>query len=189
MNASRLASSLPMLTDPSHSTSGAVNPYLPGIGPRTEKATTRLVLSAAAKVVDLLPVHFEVPYPAQPKNRCDVVLGEPVEWAIEVKMLRLMGDNGKPNDMLMHLMPPYPAHRSALTDCEKLLASGFDARKALLVFGYDYDEWPVDPAIDAFEGLAQRRVRLAAAQPARFNNLVHPIHHRGRVFAWELHGS
>jgi hypothetical protein len=27
---------------------------------------------------------------------------------------------------------------------------------------------------------------LAAAHPARFNNLVHPIHQRGRVFAWEL---
>ena len=28
----------------------------------------------------------------------------------EVKMLRLMGDNGKPNDnMLMHILSPYPA--------------------------------------------------------------------------------
>jgi len=27
-----------------------------------------------------------------------------------------MGDNGKPNDnMLMHILSPYPAHRSALT--------------------------------------------------------------------------
>jgi hypothetical protein len=37
-------------------------------------------------------------------------------------MLRLMGDNGKPNDnMLMHILSPYPSHRSALTDCQKLL--------------------------------------------------------------------
>lgn len=36
-------------------------------------------------------------------------------------MLRLFGDNAKLNDnMLMHLLSPYPAHRSALTDCEKL---------------------------------------------------------------------
>jgi hypothetical protein len=31
------------------------------------------------------------------------------EWAIEIKMPRLMGDNGKPNDnMLMHILSPYP---------------------------------------------------------------------------------
>jgi len=43
-----------------------------------------------------------------------------------VKMLRLMGDNSKPNDnMLMHILSPYPSHRSALTDCQKLAASGF----------------------------------------------------------------
>jgi hypothetical protein len=34
-------------------------------------------------------------------------------------MLRLLGDNGKLNDnMLMHVLSPYQAHRSALTDCE-----------------------------------------------------------------------
>ncbi len=39
-------------------------------------------------------------------------------------MLRLMGDNGKANDnMLMHILSPYPSHRSALTDCEKLLGA------------------------------------------------------------------
>jgi hypothetical protein len=37
------------------------------------------------------------------------VVGDPVDWAIEVKMLRLMGDNHKPNDnMLMHILSPYP---------------------------------------------------------------------------------
>jgi hypothetical protein len=46
--------------------------------------------------------------------------------AVEVKMLRLMGDNGKPNDnMLMHILSPYPDDNSALTDCQRLAASGF----------------------------------------------------------------
>lgn len=32
-----------------------------------------------------------------------------------------LGDNGKPNDnMIMHILSPYPDHRSALTDCSKL---------------------------------------------------------------------
>ena len=53
-------------------------------------------------------------------------------WFIEVKMWRLMGDNGKPNDnILMHVLSPYVQHRSALTDCEKLSNSGFTGRKAI----------------------------------------------------------
>ena len=40
-------------------------------------------------------------------------------------MMRLMGDNGKPNDnILTHILSPYPAQRSAITDCRKLAASG-----------------------------------------------------------------
>ena len=50
------------------------------------------------------------------------------EWAIEVKMLRLMGDNGKPNDnMLMHILSPYERHRSASAriddQCRRALAT------------------------------------------------------------------
>jgi hypothetical protein len=52
-------------------------------------------------------------------------------------MLRLMGDNGKPNDnMLMHIVSPYSSHRSALTDCQKLAASGFSESLAVLIYGY-----------------------------------------------------
>jgi hypothetical protein len=43
-----------------------------------------------------------------------MILSESVRF---VKMLRLMSDNNKPNDnMLMHILWPYLAHRSALTD-------------------------------------------------------------------------
>ena len=53
-------------------------------------------------------------------------------------MLRLMGDNGKPNDnMLMHILSPYPKDRSALTDCAKLLGSGLVGRKAIVIYGFD----------------------------------------------------
>jgi hypothetical protein len=59
-----------------------------------------------------------------------------------------MGDNGKPNDnMLMHILSPYPKHRSALTDCQKLVGSGFEEAYALLIYGYDYDDWPMEPGI------------------------------------------
>ena len=102
-------------------------------------------------------------------------------------MFRLLGDNGKPNDyMVMHLLSPYPERRSALTDCEKLLESGLLGRKAILIYGFEHVEWPLDLAIDAFESLAKARVRLGTPHIAAFDGLIHLVHERGRVFAWEL---
>lgn len=162
--------------------------YLPGIGPFSESATTRLAFDAPTTLRrEMPPVTYEVPYPTQPKNHCDVIINEPAEWAVEIKMLRFMEDEGKLNDnTLMHILSPYPANRSALTDCTKLVASGFDTRKAILIFGYDYDGWSMDPAIEAFEILAERQVDLVAAAAFSFDGLAHPVHERGRAFGWEL---
>jgi hypothetical protein len=167
-------------------------PYQPGIGPHTEAQTVAMVLAEMERnrpQVYAGRVALEVPYPNQSRSRCDVCFGagDPWEWAIEIKMLRFKGDNGKPNDnILMHILSPYPAHRSAVTDCQKLLASGLSGRKALLVYGYDYDDWPMDPAIEAFELLASRQVALSTRAEVSVTGLVHPVHRRGRVFGWEL---
>jgi hypothetical protein len=161
-------------------------PYQAGIGPHTERETLRLAL-AAASAIPTFTYALEVPYVAAGRSRCDLCVSDPGEWSIETKLLRMLGDNGKPNDnMLMHLLSPYPAHRSALTDCAKLLNSGLPGRKAIVVFGYDYADWPMDPAIDAFEALASRSVRLSARFAHSFEGLMHPVHQHGRVFAWEL---
>ena len=166
--------------------------YQPGIGPHSEARTVELVLAEmegwpASPYVG--KVAAEIRYPRTLRSRCDLCLGTPPEWdwAIEIKMLRLMGDNGKPNDnILMHILSPYPVHRSALTDCEKLLASGLAGRKGILIYGYDYEGFPMDPAIEAFEVLAARRVALSVRVEAAIEGLVHPIHKSGRVFGWEI---
>lgn len=161
-------------------------PYLPGIGPHTESETVTLALASLPRGA-LPSMTREVPYPAMPQARCDLVAEEPEAWAIEVKMHRLMGDNGKPNDnMLLHLLSPYPSHRSAVTDCSKLASSGFPHRKAIVIFGYEHDGWPMAPAIDAFECLASRTLELVPAAAAPFSGLVHPVHQRGHVFGWEI---
>jgi hypothetical protein len=77
-------------------------------------------------------------------------------------------------------------HRSAVTDCAKLLASGFGCRKAIVVFGYDYEKLPMDPAVNAFEALTARHATLIAAPTAAVDDLAHPVHRRGRVFGWEI---
>ena len=102
-------------------------------------------------------------------------------------MLRFRGDNNKSNDnMLLHLLSPYAKHRSAVTDCVKLGNSGFSQRKAILIYGYEYDDTPLAEAIEAFEVLARRRVDLGPRIEASFDNLIHPVHQSGFVYGWEL---
>lgn len=134
---------------------------------------------------------YRVGYPADGSQRCDLCLGKAPDWswALEIKMLRFFGDNGKLNDnILMHLLSPYPAHRSALTDCKKLARSAFQCRKAVIIYGFDYPDWSLDPAIDAFEILARAYAALGQRHEAPFDGLVHPLHTSGRVFAWEVIG-
>ena len=44
----------------------------------------------------------------------------------------------------------------------------------------------MDPAIEAFELLASRWIRLIARGVGSYKNLVHPVHREGRVFGWEI---
>ena len=69
-------------------------------------------------------------------------------------MMRLFGDNGKTNDNItMHILSPYTQQRSALTDIYKLQESGFDGDKAIMIYGYDYDDYPMLMMLECFEAL------------------------------------
>lgn len=165
-------------------------PFLPGLGPHSEAATVQLVMSEIA-VANAAYADFVtgVRYPEFPRQRCDLCIGSPQRWtwAIEVKLLRFLGDNGKPNDsIVMHILSPYPQHRSALTDCSKLAATSLAPKKAILIYGFESSEWPLEPVIAAFEVLARARVALGPREAAPFRGLVHPVHTEGTVYGWEL---
>ena len=166
--------------------------FQPGIGPHAETEAVRLVTSELELTKSMIyrdRIALGVPYPDVPRQKCDLCIGQQSswEWAIEIKMLRFLGDNGKLNDnILMHILSPYPAHRSALTDCSKLVNSPLGERKAILIYGFAHEKWPLAPAIDAFERLAGAQVQLGSRHVAGFGNLVHPIHDKGRVFVWEI---
>jgi hypothetical protein len=55
-----------------------------------------------------------------------------------------------------------------------------------MIYGYDFDRFPLDIAIQAFETLARTNVRLGVREKADFCGLIHPIHRKGSVFAWEI---
>jgi hypothetical protein len=44
----------------------------------------------------------------------------------------------------------------------------------------------MEPAIEAFEALASQRVILSQRHQAAYNHLLHPVHQRGHVYAWEI---
>jgi len=164
--------------------------YQPGLGPHTGSKTVDLVM---AELTSLDRSRYGayvtgVRYPGPGRvRRCDVVVAG---WAVEVKMLRIMGDNGKPNDnMLMHILSPYEQHRSAVTDCRKLAETSLGPRKAVLIFGYEYEGWPMEPAIAAFETLASHVVGLSSRHEEKVEGLIHPVHREGGVVGWELLGD
>lgn len=166
--------------------------FQPGIGPHSESQAVELVraeLELAWPDVYAGRLATAVRYPETPRQKCDLCIGAPDswDWAIEVKLLRFFGDNGKLNDnILMHILSPYPAHRSALTDCVKLAGSVMGSRKAALVYGFDHPDWPLTPAMEAFAALAASKVHLGPARRAAFGGLVHPVHTSGEVFGWEI---
>jgi hypothetical protein len=161
--------------------------YQPGLGPHGEDAAVRLVLGQLKLLrPGRYDVSVQVPYPGD-GQRCDLGIGRPLEWAVEVKMARAFGDNGKPDDTyLKDLLSPYPQDHSTLTDASKLRASGFECQKAVLVYGFDYEKRPIGPAMDALEALLRASNHLPRRVDASFSDLVHPVHQRGVVVAWAL---
>jgi hypothetical protein len=91
--------------------------------------------------------------------------------------------------MLMHILSPYGSDHSALSDCAKLLASGFSERKAILIIGYDSPSHPLDEAIWAFRLLVSDRFNVREAATVPFQGLIHPVHASGSVYGWEVLGQ
>ena len=165
-------------------------PFEAGLGPHSESETFDLLMETATTTAPqwYRAIEAGVPYPAAPRQKCDLRVTTPAgAMLVEGKLLRLKGDNGKPNDnMLMHILSPYPIHRSALTDCAKLATSGFAELKVIVVVGYAYPDLPLAPAIDAFETLAHHVVDLGRRREATFSGLCHRVHNCGAVMGWEV---
>jgi hypothetical protein len=164
-----------------------------GLGPHSETETFKLIVEEA-RLMDstwLTDAAFGIPYPESSRQKCDLRLSTAAgDLFVEGKLLRLKGDNGKPNDnMLMHIVSPYPQHRSALTDCIKMAKSHLPGVKVVIIIGYSYPDLPLEPAIRAFETLAQSEVRLGKRHEAQFCDLKHPVHREGSIMAWRVEAS
>jgi hypothetical protein len=79
---------------------------------------------------------------------------------------------------------------SAIGDCLKLQALSSQERKAVAVIGYEHDPPIIDltPLIESFEVIAQlvMQINLGLRVEVQRGHLVHPVHKRVRIFAWEV---
>jgi hypothetical protein len=161
--------------------------YQAGIGPHPENAAVALILSQMRLI---RPGAYDSAGPVRyPNGRlaCDLGVGDPLAWAIEIKMARAFGDNGKLDDTyLKDLLSPYDGDHSALSDATKLRQSEFKARKAVMVYGFDYPTRPLEQAFEALELLLTASGLMGARAQVAFTELVHPVHSTGRVAAWEV---
>jgi hypothetical protein len=115
----------------------------------------------------------------------------PNEWAIEVKITRPFGDNGREaENWSVNLLHPYPGNVSTIGDCDKLLRYSGPERRAVIVIGYEHVPTRIDltPLIESFQTIATHvlHIKLSERIEVRRGGLIHPVHQSLRVFAWEV---
>ena len=116
------------------------------------------------------------------------------EWAIEIKIARPFGDNGKQaENWSVNLLHPYTGNVSLLGDCCKLNSLPNYPKKAVIVIGYEHEtaKIPLDPLFKSFEVIASQvmGIRLSNRIEQIRRGLVHPEHQVVRVIGWEVTGQ
>lgn len=156
--------------------------FKPGVGPYGEPQLVRLI---AGQLNQLSNYHGT----ARTKRYPDLLI--PGERAIEFKIARPFGDNGKEaENWSVNLLHPYPGNVSTIGDCYKLTNHAGPERRAIVVIGYEHVPPKIDlnPLVESFEVVAKRvsRFTLSSRIERRNDGLIHPVHQSVRVFAWEL---
>jgi hypothetical protein len=114
-------------------------------------------------------------------------------WALEVKIVRPFGDNGKPaENWSVNLLHPYEGNVSAIGDCLKLLDLNIPERKAVVIIAYEHAQPKINLSLllEAFEVVAKKvaKIGLGRRYEVARGGLVHPVHQHLRVIAWEVLG-
>jgi hypothetical protein len=159
--------------------------FQPGVGPYGEPQLVRAIIQH----LNALPA-----YSASARVQRTPVLLIPGHWAIEIKLARPFGDNGKEaEDWSVNLLHPYEGSTSLIGDCLKLERLSGSERRAAVVVGYEHTPPQISlaPLLQAFEVVATTvvGVRLGARQQIVRTGLVHPVHQQLTVAAWEVLGA
>ena len=162
--------------------------FQPGVGPYPERALVRECLD-----------YLKYAYPSDfaeaeiPSRRGSPDLLIPGQWAIEFKIARPYGDNGKEAEhWSQNLLHPYEGNTSSLGDALKLRATRHSANNALIVFTYSHDPSKIDlePLIRSVEIIAREVLEIPLGNRHRctFGSLRHPVHQQLACYGWEVLG-
>jgi hypothetical protein len=156
--------------------------FLPGVGPYGEP---QLLSQVAAHLNAVLPCGGRI----RTKRTPDLLI--PGNWAIECKIARPFGDNGKAaENWSVNLLHPYAGNTSLLGDCLKLRSLVGNEKKAAVVIGYEHSppQITLSPLLAAFEVVAKNviGIRIGERVESIRTGLVHPVHQQVTVAAWEV---
>jgi hypothetical protein len=156
--------------------------FQPGVGPYGEPQLVKLI---AAFLNGRPEYHGKVCTRRTP----DLLI--PNEWALEFKIARPFGDNGKEaENWSVNLLHPYAGNVSSIGDCYKLLALEGKERKGIVVIGYEHVPCRIElaPLIESFEVISKHvaRINLSSRVECRRERLVHPVHQCVTLFGWEV---
>ena len=159
--------------------------FQPGVGPYGEPQLLRAV---AGRLNECETYRSLVATKRSPDL---LILGH---WALEFKLARPFGDNGKEaENWSVNLLHPYPGNVSAIGDCLKLCALSGPERKAVVVIGYEHTPPRVAlaPLFDSFEVITQAVMGLSLGSRVQEfrGDLLHPIHQQLIVAAWEVRAN
>jgi hypothetical protein len=154
--------------------------FKPGIGPYGEPQIVKII----AERLERKGIS------ARTRRTPDLEIGK--EWAVEFKIIRPFGDNGKEaENWTVNLLHPYPGNVSLIGDAIKLLQIPEYSHKGLFIIGYEHDPAKIslDPLICSFEQITRGvlNIQLGERIEEKRTKLVHPEHQVVRCIGWELY--
>ncbi len=153
--------------------------FQPGLGPFGEPQIVALIARCLS----------EKGIPAGTRRTPDLYIAH--EWAIEFKIVRPFGDNGKEaENWSVNMLHPYAGNVSLLSDAIKLGQLDSYPHKGLFVIGFEHAvaKISLDPLIESFEAIAEHvmKISLSGRVEERRGDLCHPVHQVVRCIGWEL---
>jgi hypothetical protein len=153
--------------------------FKPGIGPFGEPQIVKIIAQRLSTMA----------IDSHTKRIPDLVVQN--EWAIEFKIVRPFGDNGKEaENWSVNMLHPYPGNVSLISDAIKLIQLDNYPNKGLFVIGYEHNPARIslDPLINSFESITRQvlHIKLGERIEYRKEGLVHPEHQVLRCIGWKL---
>ena len=153
--------------------------FRPGIGPFGEPQIVRVIANRlSSKGITAIT-----------KRTPDLAIED--QWAIEFKIVRPFGDNGKEaENWSVNMLHPYAGSASLIGDAIKLAKLDLYSNKGLFVIGFEHNppKIPLDPLLSSFEAIASQvmGIHLHTRVEEKREGLIHSEHQVLRCIGWQL---